>query len=78
MKTLRVLERRPAIEAEALHSKYRELNREHLSLLAGRVVAGCVVDRRHGTVRKGACVEAGGLLCGYASVCPIPSHRGLR
>jgi hypothetical protein len=39
-----VLERRPAIEAEAGHSKYRELDREHLSLFAVRVVPRGVVN----------------------------------
>jgi hypothetical protein len=65
-----VLERRPAIEAEAGHPKYRKLDREHLSLFAGRVVPRGVVNRSHSAVWKGLSVEPGGSLCG--AVIPGP------
>src|ERR1700722_1789754 len=67
-----MLERRAAIEAEAGHSKYRKLDREHLSLFAGRVVARGVMDRCHGAVWKGLRVEPGGSLCG--AVIPKTDH----
>ncbi len=55
----RVLERGPAIEAEARHSKYRKLDREHLSLFAVRVVPRGAVSRSHGAVCKGLSVQPG-------------------
>jgi hypothetical protein len=56
-----MLERRPAIEAEAGHSKYRELDCQHLSLLARRVVSRSAVNRSHDAVRKDLSVEPGGI-----------------
>src|ERR1700678_2389820 len=67
-----MLEGRAAIEAEAGHSKYRKLDREHLSLFAGRVVARGVMNRCHGAVWKGLSVEPGGSLCG--AVIPKTNH----
>src|ERR1700676_2287069 len=57
-----MFERRPAIEAEAGHSKYRELDREHLALFAGRVVSRSAVNRSHGAVWKDLSVKPGGIL----------------
>jgi hypothetical protein len=67
-----MLERRAAIEAEAGHSNYRKLDREHLSLFAGRVVARGVVDRCHGAVWEGLRVEPGGSL--RCAVIPKTNH----
>src|ERR1700678_2219653 len=67
-----MLEGRAAIEAEAGHSKYRKLDREHLSLFAGRVVARGVMNRCHGAVWKGLSVEPGGSLC--SAVVPKTNH----
>src|ERR1700723_2150432 len=67
-----MLDRRAAIEADAGHSQYRKLDREHLSLFAGRVVARGVVDRCHDAVRKGLSVEPGGSFC--CAVIPKTNH----
>ena len=57
-----VLERRTAVEAETGDAGDREFDRQHVALLAGRVVTGCTVDGTHRTVGKGLGVEAGSSL----------------
>src|SRR5690606_13892674 len=54
-----VLERRPAIQAQARHAHHGELDREHLPLLAAWTIAGRGVHRRHGAVRKSPGIEPG-------------------
>src|SRR5204863_1907098 len=54
-----VLEHGTAVEAETGYAGDRECDRQHVALLAGRVVTGCTVDGTHRTVGKGLGVEAG-------------------
>src|SRR5436190_18138909 len=57
-----VLEHGTAVEAETGYAGDRECDRQHVALLAGRVVTGCTVDGTHRTVGKGLGVEAGSSL----------------
>src|SRR5580704_4125304 len=56
-KRLAVLERRAAVETEAGNAEDGELHRQHIAGLAARVVARCLVDGGHFTIRKGGGVE---------------------
>lgn len=56
-----VAEGRAAVEAEAGNAHHPELHRQHVTLLAGRVVAGRTMDSQHGAVRKCLGVEGRGL-----------------
>ncbi len=67
-----VLESRAAIQAEPGDAHHRKLNREHVPLFAIRVIAGGVMNRCHGTVRKSPGVEPGGFFC--CAVIPKTNH----
>src|SRR3546814_8846156 len=54
-----MLERGTAVEAEAGDAGNREFDRQHVALLAGWGVTGCMVDGGHRAVGQGPCVEAG-------------------
>src|SRR6185312_2888426 len=58
-----VLERRAAIEAEARYAQHRKLDRQHLALLAVRVIPRGTVDRGDGAIWKRLGVEPGGCFC---------------
>src|SRR6266545_2689820 len=60
---LAVLERRAAVETEAGNAEDGELHRQHIAGLAARVVARCLVDSGHFTIRKGGGVEPRRVLC---------------
>src|SRR6266702_7536089 len=62
-KGLIVLESRAAIQADAGDAHHRKLDREYVALFAIRVVAGGMMNRCHGTVRKSPGVEPGGFFC---------------
>src|SRR3989442_10349346 len=62
-KGLAVLERRAAVETEAGNAEDGELHRQNIAGLAARVVARCLVDRGHFTIRKGGGVEPRRVLC---------------
>lgn len=51
-KHLFVLEHRAILQAKAGHARHPELDREHIALLAGWIVARSVVDGHHHAVRK--------------------------
>src|SRR6266498_216763 len=55
---LAVPERRAAVETETGNAQNGELHRQHIALLAARVVAGRLVNGGHFTIRKGGGVEA--------------------
>src|SRR5439155_21870075 len=57
-KGLAVLERRAAVETETGNAQNGELHRQHIALLAARVVTGRLVNSGHFTIRKGGGVEA--------------------
>ena len=57
-KGLAVLERRAAVETEAGNAQNGELHRQHIALLAARVVTRRLVNSGHLTVREGGGVEA--------------------
>src|SRR5437879_1123304 len=57
-KGLGVPERRAAVEAETGNAHNSELHREHIALLAARIVARRRVNRGYFTIRKGGGVEA--------------------
>src|SRR5688500_19401391 len=57
-KSLAVLELRAAVDTETGNAQNGELHRQHITLLAARVVTRRLVDSRHCTVRKGGGVEA--------------------
>src|SRR5579863_2713183 len=59
-----VLEGRAAIQAEAGHPYHRELDRQHLALLASGVITWGAVYRGDAAVWKGLGVEPGGFFCG--------------
>src|SRR5258708_6927940 len=61
-KGLGVLERRAAVEAETGNAHNRELHRQHIALLAARIITGSFVNSGYFTVRKGGGVEAGRLM----------------
>src|SRR5258706_3041149 len=56
-KGLGVPERRAAVEAETGNAHDRELDRQHIALLAARIVTGSLVNSGHLTIRKGGGVE---------------------
>jgi hypothetical protein len=56
---LALLERRAAVQAEALHAEHGKFDCEHLPLFAVRKVARRLVDRLYSTVRKSLRVKAG-------------------
>jgi hypothetical protein len=58
-----VLELRAAVETETGNAQNLELHRQHIALLAARVVTGRFVNSGHFTIRKGRRVEAGRILC---------------
>src|SRR5437870_3419670 len=60
---LAVLERRAAVETEAGNAEDGELHRQNIAGLAARVVARCLVDSGHFTIRKGGGVEPRRVLC---------------
>src|SRR6185295_16915961 len=60
---LGVLERRAAVETEAGNAEDGELHRQNIAGLAARVVARCLVDSGHFTIRKGGGVEPRRVLC---------------
>src|SRR5688572_9866837 len=57
-KGLAVLELRAAVETETGNAQNGELHRQHIALLAARVVTGRLVNSGHCTIRKGGSVEA--------------------
>src|SRR4029077_10302052 len=57
-KGLAVLEPRAAVETETGNAQNSELHRQHIVLLAARVVTGRLVNSGHFTIRKGGGVEA--------------------
>src|SRR4029453_18515497 len=57
-KGLAVLELRAAVETETRNAQNGELHRQHIALLAARVVTGRLVNGGHFTIRKGGGVEA--------------------
>src|SRR6476620_6238222 len=57
-KGLAVSELRATVETETGNALNGELHRQHVALLAARVVTGRLVNSGHFTVRKGGCVEA--------------------
>src|SRR5256885_6061134 len=57
-KGLGVLERRTAVETETGNAQDGELHRQHIALLAARIVTGSLVNSGHFTIRKGDGVEA--------------------
>ncbi len=62
-KGLGVLERRAAVETETGNAQDGELHRQHIALLAARVVTGSLVNGGYFTIRKGDGVEARRLVC---------------
>ena len=62
-KGLTVLELRAAVETETGNAQNLELHRQHIALLAARVVTGHFVNSGHFTIGKGRRVEAGRILC---------------
>src|SRR6266571_1134248 len=57
-KGLGVPERRAAVETETGNAQDGELHRQHIALLAARIVTGSLVNRGYFTIRKGDGVEA--------------------
>src|SRR5262245_51273882 len=57
-----MLEYGTAVEADTGNASDCEFDREHVTLLAGRIVTRCTVDGTHGTVGEGLGVEAGSSL----------------
>ena len=57
-KGLSVPERRAAVETETENAQDGELNRQHIALLAARIVTGSLVNSGYFTIRKGDGVEA--------------------
>src|ERR1700757_1669787 len=57
-----MFERGTAVEAETREAGHREFDRQHITRLAGWVVAGCAVDGAHDAVGEGFGVEAGSSL----------------
>src|SRR4029077_16228513 len=57
-KGLGVFECRAAVETEAGNSQHGEFHRQHIALLAARIVTGSLVNRGYFTIRKGGGVEA--------------------
>jgi hypothetical protein len=55
-----VFEHRPAIEADAGDAADSEINRQHVALISGGIIARRVMDRAYRTVGKSFGVEAGG------------------
>src|SRR5574337_309027 len=70
---LAVLEGRPAVEPEAGDAEHRELDGQHVTLPARRIVAGRAVDRADGRVGKGRGVEA----CSFLGVAVVPEADGV-
>src|SRR5437879_559572 len=62
-KGLAVPELRAAVETEAGNAQNGELDRQHIALLAARVITWRLVNSSHFTVRKGGGVEARRLMC---------------
>src|SRR5579863_4126068 len=56
-KGLAVLEHRAAVEAKTRNAHHRELHRQHIALLAIRIVTGSFVNRGYFAIRKGGGVE---------------------
>jgi HlyD family secretion protein len=56
---LAVLELGSTVQAHALHAGHRELDRQHVALLAAGIVAGRADDAPHRAIREGPGVEAG-------------------
>src|ERR1700686_3271544 len=57
-KGLGVPERRAAVKTETGNAQDGELHRQHIALLAARIVTGSLVNTGYFTVRKGGGVEA--------------------
>src|SRR5438874_12157653 len=57
-KGLGVSERRSAVETETGNAQDGELHRQHIALLAVRIVTGGLVNAGYFTIRKRGCVEA--------------------
>ena len=55
-------EHRAAVQTEAGNAQHGELHRQHVALLAARIVAGRLVHRGHGALRKSGGVETRGLM----------------
>src|SRR5215472_18877678 len=51
-------ERRAAVETETGNAKHGELHRQHLALLAARIVTGRLLNSGYFTIREGGGVEA--------------------
>src|ERR1700716_671927 len=56
-KRLAVLERRTAVQAETGNAQHSELHRQHVALLAARIVTRRLVNSGHFTIGKSGCVE---------------------
>src|SRR3954454_4500689 len=54
-----MFERGTAVQAHTGNAGNSELDDQHISLLAGRVVAGCTPDGTHRAVGKGLGIKAG-------------------
>ena len=52
----------PPLRPRAGNAEDGELHRQNIARLAARVVARCLVDSGHFTIRKGGGVEARGIL----------------
>src|SRR6202035_4977612 len=57
-KGLGVPKLRAAVETETRNAQDGELHRQHIALLAARIITGSLVNRGYFTIRKGGCVEA--------------------
>src|SRR5205814_3967056 len=57
-KSLGVPERRAAVETETGNAQDGELHRQHIALLAARIVTGSLMNSGYFTIRKGVGVEA--------------------
>src|SRR5262249_62267035 len=57
-----VLDRGTAVDANTGDAGDRELDRQHVALLAGLVVAGCTVNCTYRAIGKGLGIEARGCL----------------
>src|SRR5262249_53331392 len=53
-----VLDRRTAVEADTGDARDRELDDQHITGLAGRIVAGCTVNGTYRAIGKGLGIEA--------------------
>src|SRR5437660_8258341 len=67
-----VFESGAAVQSETGYPQHRELDRQHLSLLASRVIAGRAMDSGDGAVWEGPGVKPRGIFC--RAVVPKANH----